>query len=99
MRAVIYTDERGYRRRSFVRDTDNDDMAEFGIPANPPDVEDVDWDYIKREINNALVDNGLFDWNDMNHSPIGLNVTVTLVKRAISGLYQLDKRDKKIEDN
>ena len=95
MRAVIYTDPRGYRHRAFVRDTDGDEMARSGIPADPPDVEDIDWEYVKREIHNALVDNGLFTWNDINKSTVGFNVATSIVKKHLSGIFHEKARQDK----
>lgn len=95
MRKVVWTDERGYRHHAVVRDNDPDSMAAYGIPLDPPDVEQIDWDFLKREIHNALADNGLFTWNDVITSPVGLNAAVTVVKRQLSGLYQSDQRQNK----
>lgn len=96
MRKVIYTDERGYRHLTLVRDNDSDDMARYGIPIDPPDVNIIDCEFLLREIHNALVDNGLFTWDDIQKSTVGLNAAVTVVKRHLSGLYQdHDRKNKK----
>lgn len=88
MKEVITTDKRGYRHRVFVRDKDGDGQVEFGIPAGPPDIESLDCEYLKREINRVLIENRLFTWDDVQRSPVGLNAVVTIVKRAVSGLYR-----------
>lgn len=92
MRKVIYTDERGYRHLVLVRDNDSDDMARYGIPVDPPDVSELDCEFLMREIHNALVDNGLFTWDDIQKSAVGLNAASTVVKRQLSGLYQNRRR-------
>jgi hypothetical protein len=98
MREVIYTDKDGYRHRVFVRDTDSDNSAEFGIPSDPPDVNDIDWDYMKREIHNALVDAGLFTWNDINQSSVGLSIICSVIKKQMSGLYHEKARASKTSE-
>lgn len=92
MKETIITDKRGYRRRVFVREQDGDRAAEFGIPAGPPDLDDLDCEFLKREINKALVENRLFTWDDVQRSPVGLNAVVTVVKRAVSGLYRENQK-------
>ena len=98
MRTVVYTDERGYRHRVVIRDNDSDDMARYGIPLDPPNVDDIDWEFLKREIHNALVENGLFTWDDVQKSPIGLNIVSTVIKRQLSGLFQEKQRQNKIRE-
>lgn len=99
MRMIIYTDERGYRHRVYLRDKDGDEMAAFGIPYDPPDVDELDCEFLKREIHNALVENGLFTWTDVQKSSVGLNAVVTVVKRQLSGLYQEKQRQDKQREN
>lgn len=98
MRTVIHEDERGYRHRVFLRDKDGDEMAAFGIPSDPPDVNDIDWEYLKREIHNALVANGLFTWDDVQKSSVGLNAAVTPIKKHLSAIYQEKQRQDKIRE-
>jgi predicted nuclease with TOPRIM domain len=92
MRQEIITDRRGYKRRVMVRDNDSDEMLEYGVPAGPPDMDSLDWERLKREINNALVDNGLFTWDDIQKSSVGLNAANTVVKRHLSGIYHEQAR-------
>jgi len=95
MRHVIFTDDRGYKHRMLVRDADPDEAASSGVPAGPPDLNEIDWDYAKREINNALVDNGLFTWKDVQASPIGLMVIATVIKRHFSAIFhEAEKRER-----
>ena len=99
MRAIIYEDRNGYLRRTLVKDNDGDEMAEFGVPAGPPDVEQLDWEGIKREINNVLVQEGLIDWMEVNKSNIGLRVATNILARHLNNIYQeqaaLEKKKKK----
>ena len=88
MRAVVYEDNNGYLRRTLVKDTDGDEMAEYGVPAGPPDVERLDWEAIKREINNILVSEGLLGWMEVNKSKLGLRVATNVLARHLNMLYK-----------
>jgi hypothetical protein len=98
MRYVITIDSKGYKRRMMIRDTDGDERAAFGIPAGPPSLDRLDWEVIKKEINNTLADQGIFTWNDVNNSQgVGLSLVSTIIKRHVAGLYKEDQaRAKKI---
>ena len=56
MREVEWKDRHGYRHRSLVRDTDPDSAAENGIRQDPPDLDLLDWEGIKRDIHNAMIE-------------------------------------------
>lgn len=96
MRYVITVDSKGYKRRMMVRDHDGDEKAAQGIPAGPPDLNRLDWEAIKKEINNTLADQGIFTWNDVNNSQgVGLSLVSTIIKRHVAGLMKEDQaRDK-----
>lgn len=96
MRPVIFEDSRGYLRRMLIKDSDPDSMAECGMPAGPPDIEKVDWDMLMRDVHNALVNEGLNTWLDVQRSPVGLQVACNVIKRHFVALYRArDERKKK----
>lgn len=95
MRFVIFTDERGFRRRAMIRDKDGDEMARSGVPAGPPDLDFIDWEAVKRDINNLLVEHRLFTWDDVNRSPMGLKVIEGTIRRYLSAIYQEAARQSK----
>ena len=100
MRFVIYEDRNGYSHRTMIRDDDDDSMAESGIPAGPPDLSVIDCEAVKLEINNLLVKNGLFTWDDIQRSPVGLSIVQTVVKRYVAVLFKEQARlDKKRESS
>ena len=92
MRHVIFSDERGFLHRAMVRDTDGDEMARSGVPAGPPDLNGIDWEAVKKDINNKLVEQGLFTWEDINRSPMGLKVVEGVIRRYLKAVYQEDAR-------
>lgn len=85
MKHAIYTDKNGYKYVTLIRDGDADDAAESGIPIGPPDLDDLDWDGAKRDINNLLVDRGLITFQDLQMQMSGLASAVAkpIMKRLI----------------
>ncbi len=91
MRKVVYTDRAGYFRAAWIRDDDPDEMAEMGIPIDPPDLETLDWEGIKRDIHNALVHAELFTWQDVlrQQNSVG-SLVARVIKRHIVRLYRFE---------
>ncbi len=96
MRPVVYTDGKGYMHRVLVKDGDDDSMAEYGIPAGPPDIDRLDWNQIKREINNALVKHNLGTWMDVQRSTVGMSVVMNIIKRHMIMLYKIEYNESKL---
>ncbi len=94
MRNVIVKDEAGYKRRVAVRDTDGDEVAlsGMGIPSGPPDVRDIDWEAMKLEINNYLVESKLFTYADLERDKSALNGIFGIIKRKIAFAYLADEQ-------
>lgn len=88
MKEIIYTDDEGHQRRTYVRDDDPDNMAECGVPAGPPDVREIDMDWLLKEVNRVLVSAELFDWDDVQRKPGGVTPAVNVFKRALINLYR-----------
>lgn len=65
MRAVVWTDNSGRKRRSLVRDEDPDDAALTGIRQEPPNLDNLDWDAVKVDLHNRLIEAGLLTWQDV----------------------------------
>jgi|32_taG_2_1085360.scaffolds.fasta_scaffold00143_56 hypothetical protein len=92
MKVVKWVDKDGYKRQSLLRDKDPESMAPQGIPVEPPDLDQVDWEEAKKLLWNALVDNGMFEWNDVVQKPNGIsNACKTALKRLVTNLYK-DRR-------
>lgn len=89
MRTVIWTDKGGYKHRSLVRDTDPDSAAHMGVPLDPPDLSQLDWDGVQRDIHNRLVDMGLHDYQDVLVAQTGITSAInSALKRRILELYK-----------
>lgn len=65
MKTVIYEDKEGKLHRTILRDNDPEDLADEGIPMNPPNIEDI-LEEAKIELHNELVRKGLFDVKSIN---------------------------------
>ena len=91
MKKVVYEDRGGYLRAALIRDDDPDDMAPMGIPLDPPDLEKLDWEGIKRDIHNSLVHAGLFTWQDVlrQQNSVG-SLVARVLKRHIVRLYRFE---------
>lgn len=97
MRVVTYKDEKGFIWRRLVRDHDSDSRAPLGIPVGPPDLNQMDWEGMKKEMNNYLAEAGIFTWDDLQrHQPQFLGV-VNIVKRHLILLYR-DSEGVKVAD-
>jgi hypothetical protein len=89
MKNVVWTDGDGYKHVSRLRDRDPDHMAPEGIPLDPPDLSQLDWQEIQRELHNLLVDKELFTWKDVQRSQNGVSSSIlSVMKRPIVALYR-----------
>ena len=96
MRKVIYTDNDGFKRVVMLRDGDPDSMARAGIPVRLP-ADDLDWGAIKRDLNNILIDRGLFTLGDVEASKDGLRSAImyALSRRLATAYKEKEKSNGK----
>ena len=87
---TIHTDEQGRKQAYYVNEYMSDPTE--GIPVNVPRVEDLDWDAIKLEIHNSLVENGLFTWDDVQKRQTAITsiLRATLLRKIIA-LYRTEE--------
>jgi len=92
MKVVIH-EENGIKRAYLLRDSDPDHLAPSGIPLGPPDLTRLNWDGLVRDLQNLLVEKGLFTWNDVQKAQNGVTSSiVTVFKRAIIALYKTEDK-------
>lgn len=94
MREVVTKDQRGYLRRVLVRDNDGDEMAKYGLPVGPPDIDSIDWELIKIQVNNILVENRVVNRQDLQRTG-SLNQIASVVKRHVDALFRQDLAERK----
>jgi hypothetical protein len=89
MRLVRKVDKDGWIRQAYVRDRDPDSAFESGIPHEPPDLKQVDWDEVARELHNLLTERNLIAWLDVQAQQNGLqNAIISVMKRKLVALYR-----------
>jgi hypothetical protein len=89
MRLVIWEDKKGWKRQNYIPDDAPDSMAPSGIAHNPPDLSEMDWEEVERDLNNALIAQGLITWQDVQKQQNTLLPIVTSVmKRRLQALYR-----------
>jgi hypothetical protein len=89
MRMVIWEDRNGYVRASLIRDGDPDEVAEHGIPVDPPNLDLIDFEEVKRNLHNALVRQGLFTYKDVQRQQRGITAAIiSVLKKPVVDLYK-----------
>lgn len=90
MRLVQWENKDGLLVQAYVRDGDPDELAEsVGILHMPPDLDNLDWDGIKRDLHNELIKRGIVTWNDVQKQQAALtNVITATLKRRLVALYR-----------
>jgi hypothetical protein len=88
MKLVEWKDDKDRKYRSIIPDNADATMAQYGVPAGPPNLDQLDWESIKTEINNALARNGLYTWDDVQKDPNGVGIALSIFKRAMIALYR-----------
>ena len=95
MRKEIWTDENGFRRISMLRDNDPPHMASRGIPIEIP-LDDLDWEEVKKRLNNALIDRGIYTIEEVSRNQEALTGAVLYaLRRPILELYKESARKEK----
>ena len=96
MRQVIWTDDKGFKKVVMLRDSDPDSMARAGIPVRLP-VDDLDWNAIKRDLNNILIDRGVFTLDDVKASKSGLHnaITYALLRKLTKAYKEKEKSNER----
>jgi hypothetical protein len=71
-----------------VRDGDPDEMAPQGILQDPPNLDELDWEAIKTDLHNALLDAGLISWRDVQEKRGMRGAILSALKRPMVYLYR-----------
>ena len=95
MKTITYSTKEGVLRRALVPDNVDESAGEYGIPIGPPDLRQLDWDSLIKEMSNALASAGLWTWQDVQQHSVGVVVATNVLKRALIELYRQDFRNMK----
>jgi hypothetical protein len=88
LKAVVYIDDSGHKRRSLIKDNDGPEMARYGLPADPPDVRTMDMEAVFIEIEALQYERDMFDWRAVNSSPENIQACINVFKRELLKLYR-----------
>lgn len=87
MKLVQYTDEDGFLHQSLIRDNMKSTQANLGIPHDPPDLRQLDWDGIVRELNEQLIAQELITLADIAQGTLS-NTILRVIQTKIVQLYK-----------
>lgn len=88
LKTVQWTDQDGYDHRAVLRDDDDESKPQYGVPIGPPSMELIDWEGVKREINNFLVQEGVSSYTDLTQSQTAMSFLCNVIKRHVATLYR-----------
>lgn len=95
MKRVIYRDSSGRVVACLLRDTDEEDHPEIGIPIEPPPIERVIRESAQ-DVQDELVTRGILTYKDVVASQNGVSAAIRdVLLRKIIEAYKL----KELEDN
>lgn len=89
MKQLIWTDDKGWKHRMLVKDTDGMKEARFGIKQDPPMISDDDWNGLRREVHNYMVENSLYAFQDYVHNQVAAMGLLNVIKRFIVTQFKL----------
>jgi hypothetical protein len=90
LREVTWEDASGKKHKSLIRDNDPDDVAieGKGLSQDPPDIESINWEDVKRDLHNQLFNRGLITKNDVMKQQNGITGAIlAALKRRVLDLY------------
>lgn len=90
MKEIKWTDSDGRRRVRLIRNRDPASVAQTqGIPQEPPDLDRLNWEQIKVDLHNRLMDLGLLTWKDVQRSQTGVTSAIlTVLRKRVINLYK-----------
>jgi len=100
MKIVKFTDDKGYLRCAMIKDEDPDIMAKYGVPVEIPDiVNTIDWDGLKRDLHNALMQANLYTVQDVMKSGQAYAPAMTVIKRYLHEAYMAEALSETTQEN
>ena len=83
---VVTFEKDGYKYKSTMRDVDTNPSQ--GIIQGPPNLDELDWVAIKRDLHNALFDAGLMSWLDIQQNQGLPGIILGAMRRRLINLYR-----------
>ncbi len=93
MRIVVTTDRTGRKHRFAVPEHLPDEQAQYGLKLDPPNLDNLDWEGLKIDIHNALIDLGIANWHDWQKQQAKLQGAILrpLLRRLIVHLRSTEE--------
>jgi len=85
MKVVVF-EKNGYKYRSTMRDADT--SPSNGILQGPPNLDELDWEGIKRDLHNGLFDAGLVSWQDIQQKQCLPGIILGAIRTRLINLYR-----------
>lgn len=87
MKTVIWTDKKGVRHRSFLQDDMSKHRPQDGYKADPPNVFELDWNAMARNLHNQLVDRKIFTIEDITGNEL-TGAILGAIRKKVKELYR-----------
>lgn len=80
---IVEWEEDGRKHRAKVRDDDSPQVAVEGngVSLDPPDIDLIDWEQVKRDLHNQLLERGLITHTDVEEQQNGVTGAVLAALR------------------
>lgn len=78
----------------MVKSGDPDTLGLLGIPNEPPDVSQIDWEAVRRTLHNQLMARGILTHKDVQRAQTGLSAAVRAA--LVLPLIQLFREEEKL---
>lgn len=91
MKELIFQNNKGLWKRYLVEDDveSHSEAEEIGLDIGVPDLEQLDWEALKVELNNKLHASGLFTIEDLKRRESGItSIIIGIFKKPIINLYK-----------
>jgi len=91
MKRIIYEDDSGVVHCSLLRDIDDENHPEIGVPINPPPIERIIVENAL-EVRNQLVRMGILTYKDLLSQPNSVsNIIDRVIRKKLVEAYKLEE--------
>ncbi len=91
MKLVIIEDNKGYFHRMFITPDMDERDAHMGLIDDPPNLDELDWEQIKKELHNLLVKRAIISIDSSEELKNLSNTIVSVVQPKIVALLRQKK--------
>jgi len=93
---VKWQDDKGFKHLSIMPSKFKLQHPSQGFPNDPPNLDMIDWELVKKELHNLLVDRRLITFQDLNGKNGDLaNAILLVIRPKLVELYKTQKMEVK----